>query len=370
MSGPELSVRVLAQVPAEAAALPETIASLRRLGDVTVYDVSGDDDVARAIEGAGVARVELEWRDDFSAVLNEMLADGGDRGRFVAYADEIVEDARDVERALPESQPGTARVRHRTSEADYFDEDAEVRYLPPGDDLRFEGRFPPVATRDGRAVDVDSLPELPLFVAHAPYRWAGLAEQRIARTIGAVEAALEDEPGDAGHLYALLHCHVSLHDWPRVADVAARWRDAAREGDDRSALVDYYDAFAALRARRVRRADALARAATERAGAFADAWYLRGELARILGDERAAADAFERAASLGLDAHPVAVEDFSLSTWRPLLELAALARARGDDRGAAALERRAHEARERLRATGTSAHARGVTSIDSRSSDV
>jgi tetratricopeptide (TPR) repeat protein len=234
---------------------------------------------------------------------------------------------------------------------DFFDEEREVRYAAPGAHLRFRGRFPATPTSAGAVLDPNHVQALPIVLAHYPDRWPNLAEQRIRRTIAAVEAAIREEPDDPAHVYALLHCHVSLHDWPRVARLADKWRALADEDADRASLVDYHHACAALRSRRLREAQHLLRQAVERTPAFGDAWFLIGELARLGGDLAAARSAYEKASSLGVDALPIAVEDHSLTTWRPLLELATIAEGRGSVADAARLRVEADVRRAELRST-------------------
>jgi tetratricopeptide (TPR) repeat protein len=345
----DVAVQVLAQVPAEAQCIGATVESVRALGEVTVFDCSGDPAIAEAAGRAGAPHVELVWEDDFSACFNAMLAHPPG-ARLLVYADEIVEGE------VPEpgwsegaDTVGAILVRHRTSETDFFDEEREVRYAAPGADLGFRGRFPATPTSAGAVLDPEHVQALPIVLAHYPDRWPNLAEQRIRRTIAAVEAATREEPDDATHVYALLHCHVSLHDWPRVAELADRWRAVAEEDDDHASLVDYYQACAVLRSRRLREAERLLRQAVERTPAFGDAWFLIGELARLGRDLATARSAYERASSLGTDALPIAVEDHSLTTWRPLLELATIAEDRGRVADAARLRAEADARRAELR---------------------
>jgi hypothetical protein len=345
----KVSVQILAQVPAEARCLPETLASVASLGPLTLYDCSGDPGITAAANAVGVRRIEIGWRHDLAACFNEMLADLPGASRLLVHADEVVEgEIPDDPFALAEGEVATILVRHRTSSSEFFDEEREVRYAPPGDLLSFDGRFPADPRRLGVRVAPDDLQPLPIVLAHYPDKWPGLAEQRIRRTIGAVEAALAEAPEDIDHLYALLHCHVSLHDWPRVAELAGVWHAAAGAADARSPLVRYHEACAMLRSRDVAGAERLLNEAVEQAPAFGDAWFLLAELARVRGRQVAARKAFEHAASLGLDAHPVAVEDHSLTTWRPFVELASLAEKEGRDEDAARLREIAETRRVEL----------------------
>lgn len=338
----QVAVQVLVLVPAEAACLADTVVSFRDLGEVTVHDTTGDPAVARAARAAGVVLERADWSDSYAECFNGVLSTRRAQPRLLVHADEVVEGGRDGwAGGVVEGRPATILIRHRTAPDTYFNEEREARFAPPGDTLAYAGRFPPVALERGRPRAAEDLPALPLVLAHYPGRWPGLAEQRVRRTIAAVEAALGEGPDDAEHVYALLHCHVSLRDWPQVVHWAGRWREVAGPGAPHRSLVDYHEACGRLRTGHTRVGVRLLREATVRSPKFADAWFLLGEIRRLAGDPAGAEAAYRRAHDAGLDAEPVAVEDHSLATWRPLEELARLAEADGRLTRATALRQEA-----------------------------
>jgi len=347
-----LAVLIAASVPDHASSLAESVESFRQVGDVFVFHVGPAGAVAARAAELGVPLVELDDPDDDGAVLSRILAHHPERTRLLAHADEVIERGVPADLLSGLSAPATSVVLHRVTDAVSYTEELQVRIVPPGAGYAFTGRYAPRVCRDGRVLAPDELVPSGLVIGHFPARRPQIAIDHVRRNIRHVERALEDEPGDAGHLYQLIFWHWALNDWDDVLALLPRWAGVPDQGDTRAALVDYYAACAWLRRRGVGRARRLVESALGRADRFADAWYLLGELRRLGGDRPGATAAFERAAGLGVDASPVAVEDHSLGTWRPLLELARLAEADGRAEAAADYRRRADEARGAVAATG------------------
>ncbi|WP_171169019.1 lipopolysaccharide assembly protein LapB [Streptomyces sp. I05A-00742] len=343
-------VAVLAQVAAEAQCLATTVPMLREIGEVTVFSADAGPEVTECAVELGAPVVPMPWRHHYGDLLTTVAGRLGGGPWIMAYADETpaARGARDWS-----ARPGPAAVgvRHRTGERDTYTEENEARGCGPGTPPpRFTGLVYAHVVREGTVVDPDALPHTGIVLEHWPARWPGLTEQRIARTAEAYRVALANAPGDPELLYGLFHCHYSAHQWPEVRELAAVWRGAAGPDDERRPLVDYYEACAAVALRSTEDALRLAEEAVRRAPRFADGWYLTGELHAASGRFRAAEEAFRTAHGLGRDAAPVAVEDHSLATWRPLAALAALAGRDGRAEEAARLKAEARAARARLRA--------------------
>lgn len=343
-----IAVCILAQVPQEIQSLPETIASLRRIGEVTVYDSSGSDGIKEIAAEAGVSWVPLAWHDNAAESFNTVHSLQSTSHSLLVHADEVVEDADGFAAALQDGLPGVVRIRHRITERQSYIEAHEVRLLPRGDTYTFVGNYSPDLYCHGEIVQPVHVPQLPLVLAHFPVRWPKLPDQRIAMIIRAIEKSLLEEPMNERHLYALLYRCWTINDWPRVRQLAHLWREAADACDKKHALVDYYEACAATVSRDLQLAEQRLRSALAHEERFADAWYLLGKLRQAQKDRTSAQDAFLRASACGLQAEPVAVEDYSLSTWRPLQELAKMAQAAGRTEDAAFYRRRAEAVQAQL----------------------
>ncbi|MBZ4319939.1 tetratricopeptide repeat protein [Streptomyces huiliensis] len=344
-----LSVAVLAQVPAEAACLRVTLPRSARLGDVTVFSLGAGPEVA-AVAGEHSTRVvDVPWADHYGQALSDVLA-ALSGTRLLVFADE--EPSVSEQQPGPASQEWTGRpaavgIVHRTSGTDHYQEEREIRLAPSGDVLSFTDRVYRKAVAGGRELDPDRAPLSPFTLVHHPARWEGLAVQRVRRTIRVVEAGLAEEPDRLDYRFRLFRAHCSLHDWANVVRTAEHWADLAPADDANRPVVSYYLACAAVAGRNPDAARRHVGDALDRAGTFADAWYLRGELLMQSGDAAGAEQAFRTAAGLGTRAHPVAVEDLSLATWRPRLALAALARKAGREAEARAWKAEAAGLRHR-----------------------
>lgn len=331
-------------VPDEADSLVETVESFRQYGDVVLYYGGPAPGLARSAAALGVTAVELEDGFDDGALVSRMLADHPARTRLLAHADEVVERMPPLAELEALTAPATATVLHRVREGEAYNEALQVRVVPPGAGYGATGRYAPRITQDGRVLTPEELARPDVVIGHYPARWPRLAIDRVRRLIDAIERALEAEPTDPGHLYQLIYRRWTLNDWDEVLALLPRWRELPAQSDQRLALVDYYAACASLARRDVAGARRLVRSALDRQDGFADAWFLLAELRRVRRDREGAVAAYERAAALGPDASPVAVEDYSLATWRPLEVLAQLADADGRPADAAELRRRAGEA--------------------------
>ena len=340
-----VAVLIIASVPDHASSLAETVESFRPVGDLAVYHVGPAGELSRRAAELGVPVVELDDPEDDGAVLNRILADHPGRTRLLVHADEVVERIVGADELSRLEAPATSVVLHRVSDDVSYTEEVQVRVVPPGEQYTFSGRYAPTFCRDGRALDPEELAPSGLVIGHNPARWPQVAVDHVHRTIRHVERALEDEPENAGHLYVLVYWHWALNEWDDVVSLLPRWQELPEQAGRRPALVDYFAACACVGRRELARARRHVASALRRADGFADAWYLLGELRRLARDRRGAAEAFERAAGLGAGADPVAVEDHSLATWRPLLELARLADEDGRTEAAAELRSRADEAR-------------------------
>jgi tetratricopeptide (TPR) repeat protein len=331
-------------VPDEAESLAETVDSFRRFGELFVYCPAPDNGLARSAAALGVQAFELEDPYDEGAIASRMLADHPGRTRLLVHADEIVERIPPVPELEALTVPATATVLHRVNDGEAYNEALQVRVLPPGAGYAATGRYSPKITCDGRVLAAADLAQPDVVFAHYPARWPRLAIDRVRRLIRRIELSVEEEPGDPGHLYQLIYRHWTLNDWDDVLRLVDRWNELPAQRGQRHAMVDYYAACASIARRDIRGARRLVRSALERAAGFADAWYLLAELRRLTRDRAGAVEAFERAAALGSGASPVAVEDYSLATWRPLEALAEMAEADGRAADAAELRRRAGEA--------------------------
>jgi hypothetical protein len=343
------TVGVLAQVPAEAQCLSTTIPSLRLLGEIVLFSADAGDEVAAEAARLGVAAVAVPWNQHYGELFTAVAQRLGEGPWLIAYADETVADpgTRDWWEI---SGPVAAGVRHRSGERDSYTEDNECRAAGTGAAAPvFGGLVYPQVLQHDRPVDPDELPHSGVVFEHYPAKWVNLAAQRLARTAQVYRAALEDRPGDPGLLYGLFHCHYSAREWPQLRHLAARWREAAADDDPNHPLVDYYEACAAVAQRDIAGATRLARSAVARAPMFADGWYLIGELHASAGRFGAADAAFAKAAGIGRLANPVAVEDYSLATWRAWQARAVLARQDGRRQQAGEFLERARQARREMR---------------------
>lgn len=340
------AVQILVEVPVEAQTLSHAIESFRRFGTPIVYDVTGSPEVAAVASVAEVELVLIPWTADFGAVFNAILADRPDQVRLIVHADEIVEQTGEQLQLTRLAAPGVIISRHRINSSEYYNEEQQVRAIPPGTEFMFQGRYAPELYRNGQPVSPAEMIHLPMDIGHFPARWPGLAGARIQRVIEAMEAALAEQPDNLNHLYALLFRYWTVNEWERVLALSARWRQHAAADDPHWPLVEYCEACAAVVKRNIRAAEQLVRSALQRADHFADAWYLLGTLRRLRRDRTGAAQAFQRAAEIGLEAEPVAVEDYSLATWQPLLELAEMAVADGDPARAQTLREQAERVRQ------------------------
>jgi len=340
-----VAVRIVASVPDHASSLAETVESFRDVGDLVVYHVGPARALAPRAAELGVPLIELDDPDDDGATMTRILADDPDRTRLVVHADEVIERMVPPAELASLAAPATAVVLHRVTDLESYTEEVQVRLVPPGAGFTFIGRYAPRVHRDGRVLAPDEIVTSGLVLGHYPARRPQLAIDHVRRAIRHVQRAFEDEPDDAGHLYQLIYWNWTLNEWDEVVRLLPRWQELAPESGDHPTLVDYYAACASLRRRDLAGARRLVASALRRSDRFADAWFLLAELRRLARDPRGAAEAFERAAALGSDARPVAVEDHSLCTWRPLLELARLAEAEGRTDAATELRRRADEAR-------------------------
>lgn len=344
-----ITVCILVQVPLEVQSLPETITSLRRLGAVALYDSSGQKEIEAIAARFGIPYAALEWHDNIAECFNVILADSSPASqRLLVHADEVVEEMGDLAGCIKEHAPGIVLIRHRITERQSYTEAREIRLVPAGEGYTFVGNYSPRLFYRGEPVRDESVPQLPLVLAHFPARWPGLPAQRISMIMRAIEKSLSEEPANAEHLYALLYRCWTVNDWPQVEELIPRWRAVADDRDAKHALVDYYEACAATIARDLARARQRVNAALAREQHFADAWYLLGKLRLVQRDRQGAREAFLRASSCGLQAEPVAVEDYSLSTWRPLLELARIAKAEGQETEAAQWQQKAEVAQAQL----------------------
>ncbi|HEU0086599.1 MAG TPA: hypothetical protein VFQ77_02925 [Pseudonocardiaceae bacterium] len=327
-----------------------TVPSLRELGEVVVFSADAGDEVAADAVRLGVPFVALPWTQHYGALFTAAAQWLGEGPWLIAYADETVAtpgtgDWPDI------NGPLAAGVRHRTSEHATYTEENECRAVGAGSaPPLFDGLVYAQVLRDSAAVDSDELPHSGVVFEHYPARWAGLAAQRLARTAQVYRTALKDRPHDPELLYGLFHCHYSAHEWRQLRELAAQWRDAAAADDPKRPLVDYYEACAAVAQREVADALRLAQGAVHQTPAFADGWYLIGELHASAGRRGDADAAFARAAAIGRGASPVAVEDYSLATWRAWQARAVLAKQDGRRQQAAEFLARARQSRHELRA--------------------
>lgn len=322
-------VGVIAQVPAEAQCLSTTLPSLRQLGELILFTSGAGADVAAAARRLDVSVICVPWRQHYGELFTDLAERLGDGPWVLAYADETV--------AVPghtgwADAPGplAAGVRHRISDRDVYPEENEPRGAGVGSSpVRFGGLVYPQVRFNGVELDPDELPHTGIVLEHHPAKWPDLSAQRLARTAEVYRASLESAPDDTELLYGLFHCHYSAHQWAEVRDFASRWRAAADDDDVLHALVDYFEACAVIATGDPTAALQLIEAAVTRAPQFADGWYLRGELLAARGRDTEADRSFSKAAEIGRRAHPVAVEDYSLATWRPLAARAALAKRAG-----------------------------------------
>ncbi|MGH4008045.1 MAG: tetratricopeptide repeat protein [Pseudonocardiaceae bacterium] len=343
-------IGVLAQVPAEAQCLSTTIPSLRGLGEVVVFSAGAGDEVAAEAARLGLPVVAVPWTGHYGELFTAVARHLGDGPWLIAYADETVAEPGPGD-WLRISGPVAAGVRHRTSERDTYTEENECRAVGTGGAaLEFSGLVYPTLLRDGSPVPPEELPHSGVVFEHHPARWADLSPQRLARTAQVYRTALRDRPHDPELLYGLFHCHYSAHEWPQLRELASRWRGCASDDDPNHPLVDYYEACAAVAQRDAADALRLAENAVARVSAFADGWYLIGELQAAAGLPVAADEAFATAAAIGWDADPVAVEDYSLATWRAWRARAVLAKQDGRGRQAEEFMARARESRREQRA--------------------
>jgi tetratricopeptide (TPR) repeat protein len=340
-------VLVLAQVPAEAACLPTTLPSLRRLGEVLLVNAGAGPEVSAAARDLAVPVEEMEWLPDRSAMFNAVLSRQADQNRVLAYADETVHETGHTNWS---DQSGVSRVgiRHITGPDQAYVEEHEGRCLAAGDMPDFVGLRTPVPNPE-RYPEVRSLPDSGIVFVHYPSRWPDLAHQRTERTAQTFQHAVDGEPADPDALFGLLRAACSLKDWARAARAADGWRRHARRDDGRRPIADYYTARVQVAQGDVGAACGALRDAVAGAPRFADAWYLLGELHAVHQEAAEAETAFRRAAAIGFDAEPLVVEDHSLATWRPLQALATLARKDGRTGEADALLNEARAVRDQVR---------------------
>lgn len=343
-----ISVGVMAQVPAEAACLPTTVSSVAAFGEVTVFSLGAGPEVAACARQLDVPLVEVPWNDHYGDAFNQVL-DGLTGMRLLTYADEFAEvtgDARGLDTA---GRPGVVGIEHRMSGADGYREEDEIRLFPDGTGLRYVDRLAKLPYRDGAPTAVTEFTRMPLLLAHEPAQWPGLIAQRVQRTLAVTQTGLRAEPGRLDFALRRLRCYWALHDWDGAEEAGRQWLALAPENDEDYPIAQYFLACGSVARRDLDGAEERARHAVTHTPAFADGWYLLGELAVQRGDLTAAQVSFRKAADLGMAAHPVAIEDMSFSTWQPLLALAALAKRTGDGEEAARLKAESVRARRELR---------------------
>jgi tetratricopeptide (TPR) repeat protein len=348
-----LKIGVLAQVSAEAQCLSTTIPSLRDLGDVMMFSADAGEDVATEAARLGVPVVPVPWNHHYGELFTTLAQRLGDGPWLIAYADETLVESgtghwQDV------SGPVAAGVRHRTNDRDSYTEENECRAVgtgtaAPGFDGLVYAQVRRDSARDGGTVDPDDLPHSRVVFEHYPAIWPDLSTQRLARTAQVYRVALENRPHDTDLLYGLFHCHYSAHEWPQLRRLAVQWRNAASTDEPNRPLVDYYEACAAVAQRDAVDALRLAENAVRRTPTFADGWYLIGELHAAAGRLTDADEAFATAAGIGRDASPIAVEDYSLATWRAWQARAVLAKKDGRRQEAEEFLARARQIRRALR---------------------
>jgi tetratricopeptide (TPR) repeat protein len=343
-----ISVGVMAQVPAEAACLPATVASVAAFGDVTVFSLDAGPEVAACARQLDVPLVEVPWDDHYGDAFNHVL-DALAGMRLLTYADEFAEVTGDARGLDTEGHPGAVGIEHRMSAADGYREEDEIRLLPEGTDLRYADRLSKVPYREGAAAAVSGCTRMPLLLVHEPARWPGLIAQRVQRTLAVVEKGLRVEPGRLDFALRRLRCYWALHDWDGAEEAGRHWLALAQEDNEDYPVVQYFLACGSVARRDLAEAEERARRAVAHTGTFADGWYLLGELAVQRGDLGTAQACFRNAADLGMAAFPVAIEDMSFSTWQPLLAMAALARRAGAGDDAARLKAESVRARRALR---------------------
>jgi tetratricopeptide (TPR) repeat protein len=338
----------MAQVPAEAACLPTTVSSVAAFGEVTVFSLGAGPEVAACARQLNVPFVEVPWDDHYGDAFNQVL-DGLSGIRLLTYADEFAEVTGDARGLDTGGRPGVVRIEHRMSGVDGYREEDEIRLLPEGTDLRYADRLSKVPYRDGAPADVSEFTPMPLLLAHEPAQWPGLIAQRVQRTLTVVEKGLRAEPGRLDFALRRLRCYWALHEWDGAEEAGRHWLALAPEDDENYPVVQYFLACGSVARADLAQAEERARRAVTHTGAFADGWYLLGELAVQRHDLAEAQASFRKAADLGMAAHPVAIEDMSFSTWQPLLALAALAKRTGKGEEAARLKAEAVRARRELR---------------------
>ncbi|MFD7659332.1 tetratricopeptide repeat protein [Actinosynnema sp. NPDC059797] len=341
-----LRILLVAHVAAEARCLAESVPSARAVGETWLLDASDGDEVSTEAARLGVPTKRVTWRDSLGELFDEAVRWGSDGAGavLVVYADEVFEEVDgDALGAVPAAGAfGAVSIRHRLDDAGFYDEEHETRMIASGAPGGFTGRFPVAYQVGEQALDPDALPVVAVL-SHQPARWPGLSAQRIARTESALLRSASEQPHSPEVAYALLHCSVSLREWEVVRERVDRYRALGDVDVERGALVAFHDATALLCLNKPSDSLRQAKNAVRAAPRFGDAWFLIGEINRLGGRAEQAVVAYRKAFELGRDASPVAVEDFRLTTWRPAVELAALAERAGDESAARLWADRARE---------------------------
>src|SRR5947208_16389911 len=136
------TVAVLAQVPAEAQCLAETLPSLARLGRVVLVNADAGEAPTAEAERLGFPVTGMPWVADRGALFTAVMELFAGEARALAHADEQLERPGD-DGWWDLAGPASASVVHRTGERHGYVEEDEARCAPGGAGFRVRGRTHP-----------------------------------------------------------------------------------------------------------------------------------------------------------------------------------------------------------------------------------
>ena len=328
----------------EAEMLPRCLAAVRGLWtELRVVDTGSRDGTLAILQGEGAQVIHRAWDDDFSAARNAGLE--GATGDWILYldADEIVSAglAAQIRALVGDHTAGAATVVMRNHLPHGHRRDASVlRLFRNHPSVRFQ--FPvhedvSESVRARLAADGRRLRHLPGVVEHLGYvRAHATSRNKKARDTALLLRCLE-------------HDHSDVYSWFKLLELARFWGDRALWSEAATSVSGVLEAAGPLAL--VGKpfggelvtlcADGLF-PANDVAGAlrFVDSWaglvdpsaalfLRRGELRELTGEIAAAAADFARCRELA-----EVTSDLQLATVRPLMGLARLALATGDNNGA------------------------------------
>lgn len=222
----------------EAAVLPRCLDSLKgAVDEIVVLDTGSKDETATLAQERGASVFHAEWPNDFAAARNMALAHA--KGDWILWidADEELVVAPERVRALTDAGHGAYDVEIENLVDDRPDGDRFVhpalRFFRRGETTAWEGRVhEQVVGTVGTRVRIEGP-----FLRHHGYRPSIMtAKDKAARTIGLLEAALEDKPDDVFQRFNLANALLVDGRREEAYDHAVKATEGMASGDSFGAL--------------------------------------------------------------------------------------------------------------------------------------